>query len=109
MAAASAHRQPHVPARQSAEAEPAEHQLELAERWQALAERRVTLTERRFGLTERRFMLLIYGVLLMLTAALVIVAIVCALRGDSPPLSSAAAGPGAVAAMRLVLADRAKR
>ncbi|HEY2216895.1 MAG TPA: hypothetical protein VGH21_05325 [Solirubrobacteraceae bacterium] len=109
MATASAHRQPHRLARRSAEAEPAEHQLERAERWQALAERRFTLTERRFGLTERRFMLLIYGVLLVLTAALVIVAIVCALRGSNVSLSSVAVGPGAVAAMRLVLTDRTKR
>lgn len=107
--AASAHRQPHRLARRSAEAEPPEHQIELAERQLALAERRIGLEERRFGLTERRFTLLIYGVLLALTAALVIVAIVCALRGSRAPLSSVAAGPGAVAAMRLVLNDRAKR
>jgi hypothetical protein len=100
--APSVHRQPRGPGRRVVEAEPAERQIELAER-------RLALAERRFGLTERRFMLLIYGVLLALTTALVIVAIVCALRGGNAPLGSVAAGPGAVAAMRLVLADRAKR
>lgn len=54
-------------------------------------------------------MLLTYGVLLALTTALVIVAIVCALCSSSASLGSVAAGPGAVAAMRLVLADRTKR
>ena len=83
-------------------------QQSSAERRLELAERRFALAERRLGLTERRFTLLVNGVLLALTTALVIVAIVCALRG-SAPLSSAAAGPGAVAAMRLALSDRAKR
>ncbi len=96
---ANAHQQRHGPVQQSVEVD---HRLDIEER-------RLALAERRFTLTERRFALLIYGVLLALTAALVIVAIVCALRGSSAPLSSVAAGPGAVAAMRLVLADRAKR
>ncbi|HEY2719504.1 MAG TPA: hypothetical protein VGI52_07730 [Solirubrobacteraceae bacterium] len=100
--AARAHRQPQKPGRRPVAVEPAERRIELAER-------RLALAERRFALTERRFTLLIYGVLLALTTALVIVAIVCALSGGSAPLSSIAAGPGAVAAMRLVLSDRAKR
>ena len=100
--AAAAHRQPQGTSQRAVEVWPPERQLELAER-------RLALAERRFALTERRFTLLIYGVLLGLTTALVIVAIVCALSGGSAPLSSIAAGPGAVAAMRLVLSDRAKR
>ncbi|HEY1451470.1 MAG TPA: hypothetical protein VGF47_11015 [Solirubrobacteraceae bacterium] len=100
--AAAADRQPQRTRQRALEAEPPERRLELAER-------RLALAERRFALTERRFTLLIYGVLLALTTALVIVAIVCALSGGSTSLSSVAAGPGAVAAMRLVLTDRAKR
>jgi hypothetical protein len=45
-----------------------------------------------FELAERRLALLASGVLLMLTVAVVVMAIVCALRGTAWPLATAAGG-----------------